>query len=109
MPMLQNYSAPLLDSRIAALWTFDTEFQRKLFSIRRNLSLLDGNVAQIKDYFRMTFDEPSSGNRRIIEKNMIQLYGSYTERAKMIVDHVRELPGVWSNNSFKLKPLRGLA
>jgi hypothetical protein len=31
--MLQKYPVPLLDSRVAALWSFDTSFQRSLLDI----------------------------------------------------------------------------
>lgn len=96
-PILQSYSAPLLDSRVSALWTFDTDFQRGLFSIKRNLSVLDDTVAQINQYFRMTFDELSPGNRHIIDANMTQLYGNYAERTKIIVDQIKGLAGAEPN------------
>lgn len=105
-PALQIYPAPLLDSRVSALWTFDTDLQRRLLTIKRNLSILDGIVLQIREYFRMTFDDMSSDNRMIVDTNMAQLYGNYAERARIIVNQILELPRVGSNNSFKPNSLR---
>ncbi|MEB2234043.1 hypothetical protein VDS41_21695 [Xanthomonas campestris pv. campestris] len=108
-PALQIYPAPLLDSRVSALWTFDTDLQRKLLTIKRNLSILDGTVLQLREYFRMTFGDLNPANREIVDANMRQLYENYAERARIIVDQVRELPRAGSNNSFKPNPLRGSA
>lgn len=92
-PMLQCYPAPLLDSRVAALWTFETEFQRKLLAIRRNLNLLDETVVQLRQYFRMTFEAQSQGNRSRIDSNIRQLYENYFERVKIVVNQIAELRG----------------
>lgn len=108
-PALQIYPAPLLDARVSALWTFDTDLQRKLLGIKRNLSILDGTVLQLREYFRMTFDDLSSENREIVDTNMRQLYENYAERARILVNQIQQLPRAGSNNSFKPKPLRGSA
>lgn len=92
-PMLQCYPAPLLDSRVAALWTFETDFQRRLLAVRRNLSLLDETVVQLRQYFRMTFEDHSQGNRSRIDANIRQLYENYFERAKIITQQIAELRG----------------
>lgn len=100
-PALQIYPAPLLDSRVSALWTFETDLQRRLLTIKRNLSILDGTVLQLREYFRMTFDDMSAENRRIVDTNMAQLYENYAERARIVVNQIRELPRARSNNSLK--------
>ncbi|KQQ82557.1 hypothetical protein ASF73_19955 [Xanthomonas sp. Leaf131] len=97
-PALQIYPAPLLDSRVSALWTFDTDLQRKLLTIKRNISILDGTVLQLRDYFRMTFEDLKPTNREIVDMNMRQLYENYAERARIIVNHIRELPRVGNDN-----------
>lgn len=97
-PALQIYPAPLLDSRVSALWTFDTDLQRKLLTIKRNISILDDTVLQLRDYFRMTFEDLKPTNREIVDMNMRQLYENYAERARIIVNHIRELPRVGNDN-----------
>lgn len=103
-PALQIYPAPLLDSRVSALWTFDTDLQRKLLAIKRNITILDGMVLQLREYFRMTFDELSPKNRDIVDANMKQLYENYAERARIIVDSIRDLPGATPKDQLKPAP-----
>jgi len=90
-PVLQIYPAPLLDSRVAAIWTFETPFQRKLLTIKRSLSLLDETVVQLRQYFRMTFDAQVQGSRQRIDSNIAQLYSNYAERARVLVDQISKL------------------
>lgn len=89
--MLQHYSVPLLDSRVAALWTFDTTFQRQLLEIRRNVALLDDIVERGRKYFDLTFTKLEEENYRLVTENLEQTYSLYAERAKSIVDQIANL------------------
>ena len=90
--MLQHYPAPLLDSRVSALWTFDFPYQRKLLDIHKNIALLDAIVEQFREYFRLTFTQQSPGNHVLIADNLRQSYENYAERACIVVDRIAALP-----------------
>jgi hypothetical protein len=61
--LLQKYSVPLLDYRVSALQTFNTDIQRRLLEIRRNISLLDSIVDQSCEFYRMTFSQLPGGQQ----------------------------------------------
>ena len=86
--ILQHYPAPLLDARVAALWSFETAFQRQLLEIHKDLRLLADIVAQSREFFRLSFNEMSSANHDLAVGNLRQSYRNYAERAKIIVDHI---------------------
>lgn len=92
--VLQVYPAPLLDSRVSALWSFETEYQRQLLEIHKDLSLLAEIVQQSREFARLTFNELSSANRELVAGNLRQSYLNYAERARIVVDHVRRLNNV---------------
>jgi hypothetical protein len=89
--MLQHYPAPLLDARVAALWSFETDLQRQLLEIHKDLRLLADIVTQSREFFRLSFNEMSSANHTLAAGNLRGTYGNYAERAVIIVDHIRNL------------------
>jgi hypothetical protein len=89
--VLQRYSVPLLDSRVSALWTFDTSFQRDLLSVRQDLYLLDDLVAQSRKYMDMTFSNLENGNDKLVKDNFTQACALYAERAQRTIDRIRRL------------------
>jgi type II secretory pathway pseudopilin PulG len=62
---LQRYGTPLLDARVSALGSFDTEAQRNLLEIKSVLVFLDAAVDQAQYFNEMTFKEMSSVNHQI--------------------------------------------
>ena len=89
--MLQHYPTPLLDARVAALWSFDTSFQRQLLEIRRNFAILDDVVDRSRKYFDMTFTKLEGNNHELVAGNLTQTYEVYAERAVIIVDLIKSL------------------
>jgi len=89
--ILQHYPAPLLDARVAALWSFETDFQRQLLEIHKDMRLLADIVQQSREFFRLSFQEMSSANHDLASDNLRQSYRNYGERARIIVDHIRRL------------------
>lgn len=89
--MLQHYPIPLLDARVSALWTFETEFQRRLLEIRRNVGLLDDIVERSRKYFDLTFTKLEGENYRLVIENLSQTYSLYAERSILIVDQIAAL------------------
>jgi len=89
--MLQKYLVPVLDTRVAALWSFETSFQRELLAIRQHLGLLDDIVDRSRKYFDMTFTKLEEDNYRLVTENLEQCYSLYAERAERIVTMIRKL------------------
>lgn len=91
--VLQKYAIPLLDSRVSALWTFETAFTRELLDIRVGLDLLNDIVDRSRKYADLTFQELSQFNRLAANKNIDESYELYGERALRIVKQVSALMG----------------
>jgi hypothetical protein len=88
--MLQHYPVPLLDARVSALWTFDTEFQRRLLEIRRNVALLDDIVDRSRKYFDLTFTKLEGDNHQLVRANLNQCYELYADRATTVVEQIAQ-------------------
>lgn len=88
--VLQRYPVPLLDARVAALWTFDTSFQRRLLVVRQNMHFLDDIVDRFRRYHDMTFEPLDSKNYVRVVENIDQAYDLYAERAIYTVNLIRE-------------------
>jgi hypothetical protein len=89
--MLQHYPVPLLDSRVSAIWTFNTEFQRRLLEIRRNVALLDDIVDRSRKYFDLTFTKLEADNHDLVRDNIDQCCELYAARATTVVEQITEL------------------
>lgn len=89
--VLQHYPVPLLDSRVSAMLSFSTTFQRQLLQIRRNVALLDDLVDRARNYHDMTF-KVQGQNHQLVVENQNQACAEYAIRAKMTIDLIRSLP-----------------
>lgn len=89
--ILQRYSAPLLDSRVNALWSFETSFQRKLLEIKHHMALLDDLVERSRKYFDLTFTKLEGDNHRLVAENHKQACFEYGRRAELLVGKIRTL------------------
>lgn len=90
--ILQLSNTPLLDARVSALTTFDTDFQRKLHQVRQNLGIINDHVARSRMYHDMTFTLQGGQLDKAIG-NMRQIFGLYADQAKKTVDLIRKLAG----------------
>lgn len=88
--VLQHVAAPLLDSRVSALWSFDTDFQRRLLEIKHNLALLDDLVDRSRLYFDLTFTVKGP-NHQLVCENFKLACAKYGERAERVVRLIRTL------------------
>jgi hypothetical protein len=89
--ILQRYAAPLLDSRVNALWSFETTFQRKLLEIKHHMALLDDLVDRSRKYFDLTFTKLEGDNHRLVAENLKQACNEYGRRAELLVGKIRML------------------
>ncbi|GGC23946.1 hypothetical protein [Pseudoduganella buxea] len=91
--VMQKYPVPLLDSRVAALWSFDTSFQRRLLEIRQLMHRLDDLVDRSRKLQDMTFTSLTDENRALVEQNIMQTISFYGQTAKQVVDKINALEG----------------
>lgn len=90
--MLQRYLVPLLDARVSALWSFDTEFQRQLLEVRTRIAMLDELIDRSRKYFDLTFTKLEDANYIIAVENLVQACTLYAQAAERIVDVIDTLP-----------------
>lgn len=83
---LQKYSTPLLDARVSALWSFDTEAQRILLEIKTTIGFLDDAVEQTQFFNELTFKEMSSVNHEIAVEGARGCITTYGERGLQLVE-----------------------
>ena len=89
--MLQKYPVPLLDSRVAALWSFDTEFQRSLLEIRQRMYRLDNLVDRQRKWHDMTFSNLDPVNRRAVQQNLHETCAFYADSARTVADMIAKI------------------
>jgi len=85
------FSVPLLDSRVSALWSFDTNFQRTLLQIRAHLEALAKLSVSAEKYFDQTFDDMEQANRIRVNSNYTMTVRKYADEAKIIVDLIHTI------------------
>jgi len=91
LTMLQKYPVPLLDSRVAALWSFDTNFQRRLLDIKQRMHRLDDMVERQRKMHDMTFSNLEPQNRHALRENIQQNAAFYAENARKVADLIETL------------------
>ncbi|MEJ8850469.1 hypothetical protein [Variovorax rhizosphaerae] len=89
---LQNYGTPLLDARVAALWSFSTEAQRVLLEIKTEMGFLDDVVAQTRFFDELTFKDLPSANHQIAVQSVREYIGTYAQRARRAVELIDKFP-----------------
>lgn len=89
--LLQKYPVPLLDSRVSAMWSFDTSFQRRLLEIRQIMHRLDGLVDRTYKMHDMSFSNLDATNRALLSENLKDTAAFYAESAKQVVDKIADL------------------
>ncbi len=88
---LKKYTIPLLESKYSLLSAYDTSFQNRMFEISTHMSMLNEDVDQARYYFQLTFNEMSDDNHERVVNNLIDSYLSYSNRARIIVNHIGEI------------------
>ncbi|WP_026437760.1 hypothetical protein [Acidovorax sp. JHL-9] len=83
---LQNYGTPLLDARVSALWSFNTEAQRLLLQLKTEMGFLDDAVTQSRFFNELTFKELPSLNHQIAVQSVREYIDTYAQRARKAVE-----------------------
>ncbi|MDP3799108.1 MAG: hypothetical protein Q8R06_18520 [Polaromonas sp.] len=87
---LQKYPVPLLDSRVAALYTLTTGEQIALLGIRTQLGFLDDAVDRARKFNDMTFQQHKAGNYELVIDNADRALDDYVRHAVLIVDRIAD-------------------
>jgi len=85
---LQKYATPLLDSRVAALWSFRTKDQRALLEIRGVLDIMSDVVDRARYFSNLTFSKLEEGNHELVVENVNGCYAQYASQAKRIAEMI---------------------
>jgi len=89
--LLQKYPVPLLDSRVSALWSFETSLQRQLLEIRQLMHRLDSIVDRTYKLHDLSFSNLDELNRAILNENIKDAAAFYAESTQHVVDKVTKL------------------
>ena len=87
---LQKYPVPVLDSRVAAPYTFKTTEQVALLSIRTHLGFLDDAVDRVRKFSDMTFQKHEGENYKLLRENVDTALDDYARYAMQIVDRITD-------------------
>lgn len=87
---LQKYGTPLLDARVSAIWSFDTDTQRALLEIRSALDFNAETVERAKYYNNLTFQKLENGNHSLVVDNIEGCYKQYAAQAKRIIELIEK-------------------
>ena len=89
---LKKHFAPLLDSKIAQLGSFDQPFQNILLEVRSYLNMINEHIEHYNFYFYKTFDSSLTLEIRAnISDNMQGSYNVISEQACIVVDLIERL------------------
>lgn len=83
---LQRYGTPLLDARVAALWTFNNEEQRTLLEIRSAFDISADIVERARHFSNLTFQKLENGNYSRAVENVEGCYTQYASQARRIIE-----------------------
>ncbi len=95
---LKKYSPAVLQTQISNFFWFDKKIQSRLIEIIFNIEILNQIVDDSRYFYQLTF-QVSGHNHDIAISNLIDSYKNYSERLKIIVDHISELKDLLSKNS----------
>ena len=89
---LKKFHLPLLDSRISFISSLDAALQNQLLEVKTHLNVLNEEVDQARFYYNLTFQSniTDKDHDRAVE-NLVNCYKQFGERAKIIVDLIREI------------------
>jgi len=89
---LKTFSVPFIESILADLSVFDSEFQSGIFEIRDQISVLNEEIENGTFYFRLSFDPAAMNtNGEAIRKNLNSAYNNIQERCKLIVNKTEKI------------------
>ena len=87
---LQKYPVPVLDSRVAALYTLKTTEQVALLGIRTKLGFLDDAVDRVRKFNDMTFQKHEGENYQLVLENVDSALDDYAKYAIQVVDRISD-------------------
>ena len=87
----QNVTTPYIDLKISDISLLESAIQRSLFTLKRDINFINGDVNQISFYHSKTFDEPTPGNLELINSNLNNLYARIYRRSKIMIKNIEEV------------------
>lgn len=87
---LQKYATPLLDSRVAALWSFETNDQRVLLELRSVIDIMAEIVDRARHFTNLTFTKLENGNYDLVVDNITGCYQQYAIQAMRAAELIQD-------------------
>lgn len=91
---LQKYGIPMLDSRISALWSLESQLQHLLLEIRTSVDLLNDLVDRSRYFSDLTFTHLEGNMFQKAVENAEQTYAQYAKQARRLVERAAEARGL---------------
>jgi len=86
----QNITTPYIDLTLSNISLFNTNIQKSLFTLKRDINFLNNDINQIWFYHSKTFDNPTQGNLVLLNANLNNLYARISRRSKIMVEKIAD-------------------
>ncbi len=86
----QNVTTPYIDLKINDISLLNNILQKSLFTLKRDINFLNGDISQIWFYHSKTFDNPTQDNLELLNANLNNLYERISRRSKIMVEKIDE-------------------
>jgi len=87
----QNVTTPYIDLKINDISLLSNILQKSLFTLKRDINFLNGDISQIRFYHSKTFDNPTQGNLELLNANLNNLYARIYRRSRIMVKKIEEI------------------
>ncbi len=84
----QNIITPYIDSKLNEISLFNTNIQKSIFTLKRDINFLNSDVDQIWFYHSKTFDNPTATNLELLRANLNIQYGKISRRSKLMIENI---------------------
>jgi len=84
----QNITTPYIDLKLSDISLFNTDIQKSLFTLKRDINFLNSDINQIWFYHSKTFDNPTQDNLALLKANLNNLYERISRRSKIMVEKI---------------------
>jgi len=87
----QNITTPYIDLKINDISLLKSSLQKVLFTLKRDINFMNGDINQIWFYHAKTFESISQNNLAVVNANIRSIYGRIARRSKIMVNKITEI------------------
>jgi hypothetical protein len=90
---VKKIDAPLLSSRLSALWELDRETQTRVLSVRAKLDQFNEEIEEARYFHKLTYSDLDSELRNAVNSTLTSTYLSISELAKSLSNRASGIIG----------------